>query len=43
MPSSIAVDRQIVSPGIDRLLTADRGLIAGKRVGLRVQSRFGRR
>jgi len=34
MPSSTAVARQIVSPGIDRLLTADRGLIAGKRIGL---------
>jgi uncharacterized protein YbbC (DUF1343 family) len=34
MPASAAVDRQIVTPGIDRLLTADRGLIAGRRVGL---------
>ena len=34
MPSSAAAARQTVTPGIDRLLTLDRRLIAGKRVGL---------
>jgi uncharacterized protein YbbC (DUF1343 family) len=34
MPSASAVARQIVMPGIDRLLTADRRLIEGRRVGL---------
>ena len=34
MPSPAAAARQIVTPGIDRLLTLDRRLIAGKRVGL---------
>jgi uncharacterized protein YbbC (DUF1343 family) len=33
MPSS-AADRATVAPGIDRLLTTDRRLIAGRRVGL---------
>ena len=33
MPST-AADRATVAPGIDRLLTADRRLIAGRRVGL---------
>ncbi|HEY7497937.1 MAG TPA: DUF1343 domain-containing protein [Vicinamibacterales bacterium] len=33
MPSTAAA-RQIVTPGIDRLLTIDRKLIAGKRVGV---------
>jgi uncharacterized protein YbbC (DUF1343 family) len=33
-PSSLAVSPQVVTPGIDRLLTVDRGLIAGRRVGL---------
>jgi len=32
--SSSALGRQIVTPGIDRLLTTDRRLIAGRRVGL---------
>ena len=34
MPASSLVGRQIVTPGIDRLLTVDRRLIAGRRVGL---------
>jgi uncharacterized protein YbbC (DUF1343 family) len=34
MPSASAVARQIVTPGIDRLLTAERRLIEGRRVGL---------
>ena len=36
MPSSgpVATARQVVVPGIDRLLADDRGLIAGRRVGL---------
>ena len=34
MPVSSPVSRQIVTPGIDRLLTVDRRLIAGRRVGL---------
>src|SRR4051812_43336862 len=35
MPSSApAIERSIVIPGIDRLLTTDRQLIAGRRVGL---------
>jgi len=34
MPSSTAAARQIVTPGIDRLLTADRRLVEGRRVGL---------
>jgi uncharacterized protein YbbC (DUF1343 family) len=34
MPVSATVGRQLVSPGIDRLLTRDRSLIAGQRVGL---------
>ena len=34
MPASATVGRQLVSPGIDRLLTRDRSLIAGRRVGL---------
>jgi uncharacterized protein YbbC (DUF1343 family) len=33
MPSAAAA-RQIVTPGIDKLLTRDRSLVAGKRVGL---------
>ena len=34
MPVSSIVGRQVVTPGIDRLLTVDRRLIAGRRVGL---------
>jgi uncharacterized protein YbbC (DUF1343 family) len=34
MPPASAVARQIVTPGIDRLLTTDRRLIEGRRVGL---------
>ena len=34
MPSPVGTARQVVSPGIDRLLTVDRGLIAGRRIGL---------
>jgi uncharacterized protein YbbC (DUF1343 family) len=34
MPSPAGTARQVVSPGIDRLLTVDRSLIAGRRVGL---------
>jgi uncharacterized protein YbbC (DUF1343 family) len=34
MPVSSPVSRQIVTPGIDRLLTVDRRLVAGRRVGL---------
>jgi uncharacterized protein YbbC (DUF1343 family) len=34
MPAASAVARQIVTPGIDRLLTTDRRLIEGRRVGL---------
>ena len=34
MLSSTAAARQVVTPGIDRLLTIDRGVIAGRRVGL---------
>jgi len=34
MPSSAVVARQIVTPGIDRLLTTERHLIEGRRVGL---------
>jgi len=34
MPASATVGRQLVTPGIDRLLTRDRSLIAGRRVGL---------
>src|SRR5262245_40543281 len=34
MPSPTAAARQIVTPGIDRLLTIDRRLIAGKRIGV---------
>jgi uncharacterized protein YbbC (DUF1343 family) len=34
MPAASAVARQIVTPGIDRLLTADRRMIEGRRVGL---------
>jgi uncharacterized protein YbbC (DUF1343 family) len=34
MPPSAAAARQIVTPGIDRLLTADRDLVVGRRVGL---------
>ncbi len=34
MPVSTIVGRQVVTPGIDRLLTVDRRLIAGRRVGL---------
>ncbi len=34
MPVSSLVGHQIVTPGIDRLLTVDRRLIAGRRVGL---------
>jgi uncharacterized protein YbbC (DUF1343 family) len=34
MPPSAAVARQTVVPGIDRLLTAERDLIAGRRIGL---------
>jgi uncharacterized protein YbbC (DUF1343 family) len=30
----VSVDRQIVTPGIERLLTVDRRLVAGRRVGL---------
>jgi uncharacterized protein YbbC (DUF1343 family) len=33
-PGSVATSRKTVVPGIDRLLTDDRGLIAGRRVGL---------
>jgi uncharacterized protein YbbC (DUF1343 family) len=33
-PSTLAVRPQVVTPGIDRLLTVDRGLIAGRRIGL---------
>jgi uncharacterized protein YbbC (DUF1343 family) len=34
MPPASAVARQIVTPGIDRLLTTDRRMIEGRRVGL---------
>jgi uncharacterized protein YbbC (DUF1343 family) len=34
MPSSAPAARQVVAPGIDRLLTTERSLIAGKRVGV---------
>jgi uncharacterized protein YbbC (DUF1343 family) len=34
MPASSIVARRTVTPGIDRLLTTDRRLIAGRRVGL---------
>ncbi|MCA1559431.1 MAG: DUF1343 domain-containing protein [Acidobacteria bacterium] len=34
MSSAVGVERHLVTLGIDRLLGADRGLIAGKRVGL---------
>jgi uncharacterized protein YbbC (DUF1343 family) len=34
MPTSAAIGRQTVVPGIDRLLTAERDLIAGRRIGL---------
>ena len=34
MPASSIVARRTVTPGIDRLLTVDRRLIAGRRVGL---------
>jgi uncharacterized protein YbbC (DUF1343 family) len=34
MPPASAVARQIVTPGIDRLLTTDRRIIEGRRVGL---------
>jgi uncharacterized protein YbbC (DUF1343 family) len=34
MPVSSIVGRQVITPGIDRLLTVDRRLIAGRRVGL---------
>src|SRR5262245_46815610 len=34
MPASAATDRHVVTPGIDRLLTTDRALIEGRRVGL---------
>jgi uncharacterized protein YbbC (DUF1343 family) len=35
MPSTAAkIDRLMVTPGIDRLLTADKGLLTGRRVGL---------
>ena len=34
MSSALGVERHLVTLGIDRLLGADRGLIAGKRVGL---------
>jgi uncharacterized protein YbbC (DUF1343 family) len=34
MPVSSPVSRQLVTPGIDRLLTVDRRLVAGRRVGL---------
>jgi uncharacterized protein YbbC (DUF1343 family) len=33
-PATSSTERQIVVPGIDRLLTTDRKLIAGKRVGV---------
>jgi uncharacterized protein YbbC (DUF1343 family) len=34
MPATAIVGRQLVTPGIDRLLGADRALVAGRRVGL---------
>jgi uncharacterized protein YbbC (DUF1343 family) len=34
MPATATVGRQLVTPGIDRLLTAERALVAGRRVGL---------
>ena len=33
-PSTVGVERQVVTPGIERLLSVDRRLIAGRRVGL---------
>jgi uncharacterized protein YbbC (DUF1343 family) len=34
MPAPASVGRQLVTPGIDRLLTTERTLVAGRRVGL---------
>ena len=33
-PSTVGVERQVVTPGIERLLSVDRRLVAGRRVGL---------
>ncbi|MEP6919132.1 MAG: exo-beta-N-acetylmuramidase NamZ domain-containing protein, partial [Acidobacteriota bacterium] len=34
MPATLAAARRIVTPGIDRLLGPDRGLVEGRRVGV---------